>query len=288
MNKLFVLLLVPVSMLSQEIPVRRMEVAAPAVEFTTTSNASQVGVNLVLGYQFTVRTPVILTSLGAVLQGNSALPIFGALPASMPVGLWDDRQNLLVSATVSASDPLIGHFNYKQVAKTLLAPGVNYTVAGLVAPGWSVLSDVPDLVPGSTIVYGGPRSLASGTLAFPGSDVIGLRENYFGAGFTYTGMREPVAIPGRDRNVISGAVIKLDGSASFSEGGSPLSWIWTLDSKPAGSGAEISEADSPTPWFIPDLAGVYVARLVTHSGSTHSQPATVTIMAGPSSAAGTR
>jgi hypothetical protein len=171
-NKLFFVLLLPASLLAQRRPL-----AAPAVEFTTTSNASQAGVNFVLGYRFTVTSPVVLNSLGAVLQDNSARPVFGALPSSMPVGLWDDTQNLLVSATVSASDPLIGHFNYTRVADRLLLPGINYTIAGLVAPGSSVLSDVPAMVPGSTIVYVGPRSLASEALAYPAGDAIGLRKN---------------------------------------------------------------------------------------------------------------
>ena len=105
-------------LLSQEEARPARRAVEPAIEFTTTSNASQVGTSFVLGYQFSVRSPVMLNSLGAVLQGSSAKPIFGALPASMPVGLWDDAQNLLVSATVSASDTLIGHFRYVPVAHT--------------------------------------------------------------------------------------------------------------------------------------------------------------------------
>jgi hypothetical protein len=296
MNKLFILLLAPPALFSQvtiapnTIAIRPL-VAAPAVEFTSTSNASQAGVSLVLGYQFTVRTPVILTSLGAILHGSSTSPVFGALPASMPVGLWDEDQNLLISATVSASDPAMGHFNYRQVAKTLLVPGVGYTIAGLVPPGLSVLSDVPGVTPGSEIVLDGPRSFASKTLAFPETDAIGLRKNYFGASFTYTGAREPVALSGPDRNVVAGAVVKLDGSASFSETHSLLSWGWTLVSKPAGSKTELFEADSPAPSFTPDLAGVYIARLVisdSSDASVRSQPSTVSIAASPSKTPGAK
>ena len=116
MSRLLSLLLLPVCLLSQG--VRRGRPAEPAIEFTTTSNASQVGMSFVLGYQFRVQSAVILNSLGAVLQG-SGQPVFGALPPSMPVGLWDDAQDLLVSATVSASDPAIGHFRYATVANTL-------------------------------------------------------------------------------------------------------------------------------------------------------------------------
>jgi hypothetical protein len=281
MNKIFILLLPPLSLFPQAVApdVTRRPLPAAAVEFTSTSNASQAGVNLVLGYQFTVRTPVVLTSLGAILQGSSTNnPIFGALPASMPVGLWDENRNLLVSATVLASDPATGHFNYRQVAGTLLMPGVGYTIAGLVPPGWSVLSDVPGLTPGSEIVFDGPRSFASNTLGFPESDAIGLRKSYFGASFTYTGSRDPVPSSGRDRNVTAGAAVKLDSSASFSLTGR-LTWKWTLILRPAGSMATLTDANTATPVFTADLPGVYVAQLICNDGSADSVPATVSINA---------
>jgi hypothetical protein len=289
MKTLAVLILTPAAMFAQDRvrpEIIRPPMSAPAVEFTSTSNASQAGVSLVLGYQFTVRQPVTLTSLGAILQGSSTSPVFGALPVSMPVALWDDTQHLLVSVTISNSDPVTGHFNYTPVAKTLLLPGVSYTIAGLVPPGRSALSDVPGITPGSAIVFGGAKSFVSKTLAFPEGDALGLRQNYFGASFTYTGAREPVAFPGRDRRVVRGAVVKLDGSASFAADSSPLSWTWTLVSKPSGSQSELARADSSAPLFTPDLPGVYVARLVTSDGATSSRPSTVSItVASPRAAA---
>jgi hypothetical protein len=280
MTRIFFALLLPVCLLSQDavIKTRRLP-AEPAIEFTTTSNASQVGTSFVLGFQFSVQAPVVLNSLGAVLQASSVQPIFGVLPLSVPVSLWDDAQNLLVSAAVSASDPLIGHFNYAPVANIVLLPGVAYTIACLVPAGRSVLSDVPGMVPGSTIVYGGPRSLASQTLDYPAADGVGLRNNYFGASFTYIGGTSPVARPGRDRAVTTGASVKLDGSDSFSTSGSLLTWNWALISVPAGSAASLAETDSATPVFVPDREGVYVAQLIVDDGSTHSKPLTVSIKA---------
>lgn len=274
----FLLLLTPVALFCQE-AARRGRAAEPSVEFTTTSNASQAGVDFVVGYQFTVQSPVVLTSLGAVLQGSGSQPVFGALPASMPVGLWDEAQNLLLSATVSATDPLIGHFNYAPVAATTLTPGVGYTIAGLVPKGWSVLSDVPAMMPGSRILYGGPRSLASHALTFPVGDQIGQRHSYFGASFLYTGGTDPVALPGRDRKTTVGADVKLDGSASFAPEGSSLDWEWVLVSAPRGSAAVLSGADSAMPALVPDREGVYVAQLVVKDGPRHSKPSTVSITA---------
>lgn len=278
MKRLFCLVLAPVCLFSQEIEARRNRVAEPAVEFTTTTNASEVGTDFVIGYQFTVRSPVILTSLGAVLQANSVRPVFGTLPVTMQVGLWDEAENLVVSATVSTADPQEGHFNYKQVTETLLVPGVSYVVASLVPPGLSVLSDVPAMVPGSLVVYGGSKSLASKTLTYPTGGDFALRKSYFGASFTYMVGISPVARPGQDRSANVGDVVKLDGSGSFSGSGGSLRSRWALVSVPQGSGAAFSAADSTTPSFVPDREGVYVAQLIVTEGSTPSVPSTVSVI----------
>jgi len=91
MNKRLILLLTvvilaPAALLSQDSDFRiptpiRARSGEPAVEFTTTSNASKVGVPFVTGYKFTVKDPVVLNTLGAVLESSSLKPIFGALPA---------------------------------------------------------------------------------------------------------------------------------------------------------------------------------------------------------------
>jgi hypothetical protein len=59
-----------------------------------------------------------------------------------------------------------------------------YTIASFVPAGKSVLSDVPEIEPGSMIVYRGGLSTASKVLAFPTGDTM-ERKNYFGASFTY-------------------------------------------------------------------------------------------------------
>lgn len=272
MKRLYFLLLAPLALMGQNVA---------AVEFTTTSNASQAGVDYVTGYQFTVQSAIALTSLGAVLSGYPAQPVFGALPASMPVGLWDDQQNLIASATITTADPMLGHFNYSNVDPVNLVPGLTYTIAGLVARGSAVMSNVPAMTPGSVVVYGGPKSMLSRTLAFPPNDDVGLAKNYFGASFTYTGATDPVARSGADQNVRTRDTVTLDGSASFSPVGRALTWTWTLALVPAGSAATLTNADTATPSFIADRAGVYVARLICNDGFTDSVPSTVSIDAAP-------
>jgi hypothetical protein len=84
-----------------------------------------------------------------------------------------------------------------------------------------------------------------------------------------------------------GAVVKLDGSASFSEENSPLSWSRALVSRPADSKADLVDADSAAPSFTPDVAGIYIGRLVASAGLIQSQPSTVVIAASPLTPSGT-
>jgi len=81
MNKLICLLLAPVALFAQD--------AAVKFATTTTTNASQFCVGFVVGFQFTVSQPITVTALGAVLADAPLKPVFGALPTSMQVGLWE-------------------------------------------------------------------------------------------------------------------------------------------------------------------------------------------------------
>jgi hypothetical protein len=176
MNKLICLLLAPLALFGQD----------TAVKFATTTNASRFGVGFVVGFEFTVNAPITVTALGAVLADAPLKPVFGALPRSMQVGLWNNKRQLLASANVSETNTLTGHFNYAPVKATELKPGARYTIGGVVAAGQSSLSDVPDLTTGHDITYVGPKTLISNSLAFPAKDVLGQRKNYFGPSFSYT------------------------------------------------------------------------------------------------------
>ena len=74
--------------------------------------------------------------------------------------------------------------------------------------------------------------------------------------------RAPTADAGIDQNVPMGTVVTLDGSASSDPDGNPITYVWTLDSKPANSTAAIVDASSPRPSLTPDQAGTYIASLV--------------------------
>ena len=89
----------------------------------------------------------------------------------------------------------------------------------------------------------------------------------------------PVAQAGQDQTVTTGSVVQLDGSASTDPDGDPLTYAWTLSSKPAGSTASLSSADTATPSLTSDLEGDYQITLVVNDGTIDSAPATLTITA---------
>jgi hypothetical protein len=91
----------------------------------------------------------------------------------------------------------------------------------------------------------------------------------------------PVAHAGVAQSVISGSAVILDGSTSSDANGDPLTYAWTLTSKPVGSAAALSSANSDKPSFTADVAGTYVANLTVNDGKVNSIPMPVSISATP-------
>ena len=87
----------------------------------------------------------------------------------------------------------------------------------------------------------------------------------------------PVANAGVNQSVLSGATVSLDGIGSADADGDPLTYSWTLSSKPAGSTSALSAATSRTPTFLADLAGTYIVQLIVNDGFANSDPSTMTV-----------
>src|SRR5688572_17904996 len=87
----------------------------------------------------------------------------------------------------------------------------------------------------------------------------------------------PTANAGVDETAAVGVPVVLDGSASDSPTGTPVSYQWTLTSKPAGSTASLTGPNSARPTFTPDIAGSYTATLVVQANGATSLPDTVSI-----------
>ena len=90
----------------------------------------------------------------------------------------------------------------------------------------------------------------------------------------------PVAVPGPSQTTRLGETVHLDGTASFDDNTSTndLVYLWQFASRPAGSGAVLSGADTATPTFVPDVIGDYrVELVVTDPEGLASAPAEVLV-----------
>jgi len=85
-----------------------------------------------------------------------------------------------------------------------------------------------------------------------------------------------VADPGADRSVDVGIVVVLDGGASRPVG--ELTFEWTFDERPAGSGAVLASPDAAVATFVADAPGTFVVRLRVAQGGRAAE-ATVAITA---------
>ena len=64
----------------------------------------------------------------------------------------------------------------------------------------------------------------------------------------------PVANAGTAQNVVAGAIVTLNGSGSSDANGDPLTYSWSLTSRPAGSTATLAGATTAAPTFGADAA----------------------------------
>jgi hypothetical protein len=89
----------------------------------------------------------------------------------------------------------------------------------------------------------------------------------------------PTANAGPTQNVLTSNKVMLNGSGSTDANNDTLTYAWTLTTKPSKSSASLTDATSSSPYFTPDVAGVYVASLVVSDGKLNSTESTVTITA---------
>jgi hypothetical protein len=89
----------------------------------------------------------------------------------------------------------------------------------------------------------------------------------------------PVANAGADQTVRVGSSVSLDGTGSADpDGNTPLTFAWTIASKPTGSNATLSNPSDSMPSFTADKVGDYLFSLtVTDSLGASSLPVQVKI-----------
>lgn len=91
--------------------------------------------------------------------------------------------------------------------------------------------------------------------------------------------RPPVADAGNAQNVQVGQIVQLDGTRSSDPDADPLSFAWSIVTRPPGSTAELNSPSIPRPSFVADRAGTYTVELRVRDGIAKSTQATVEIRA---------
>lgn len=90
---------------------------------------------------------------------------------------------------------------------------------------------------------------------------------------------KPIADAGINQTANAGDTIYLDGSNSSDGNNDPLTYFWSIVSKPAGSTAELSSSSASNLYFTADKAGSYIISLVVNDGFENSEPCNITVTA---------
>jgi len=90
---------------------------------------------------------------------------------------------------------------------------------------------------------------------------------------------KPVADAGDNQSVVQGDTVYLDGSGSSDANLDPLTYSWSIVSKPTDSLAEIDDPTSEQTQLVTDTPGEYVVSLVVSDGFVASDPDNITIVA---------
>jgi len=90
---------------------------------------------------------------------------------------------------------------------------------------------------------------------------------------------KPVADAGDNQSVVQGDTAYLDGRESCDANLDPLTYSWSIVSKPTDSVAEIEDPTSEQTQLVTDTPGEYVVSLVVSDGFVASDPNNITIVA---------
>lgn len=95
---------------------------------------------------------------------------------------------------------------------------------------------------------------------------------------TYTANSLPIANAGADLSGTTGLQVMLDGTKSSDPDNNPITYNWTLPTRPTGSKlTAVTGNTTSRPTFTPDVAGLYVAQLIVNDGLVNSTADTVNI-----------
>lgn len=220
------------------------------------------------------------------------------LNADIPASLIASSATVPVTVTTTSSGTSTAQ-NFLVKAPVPIVAGINPTTIYAGSGDTTLTVNGSNFLPNSIVELGGSArttvfisatqltaTLAAADLASAGTPVITVENPAPQGGIsnplqlnivTRPANQPPVANAGPAQTVAVGSAVTLNGYGSSDGDGSPLTFQWTLSSRPAGSAAALANATSPTPTFTADVAGNYSAQLVVSNGSATSSPSTVVI-----------
>ena len=174
--------------------------AGPAVTVLSDSNSVYFNGAYVLGWEFSIASPVQVTSLGFWdYLGNGFHGATGA-PVSVNVGIWNTSQTLLVSTTVASTDPISNvladgsgfRFDALTSAYTL-QPGTYYIGGTNNGTEYNISNPSSSVTYDPAVTWLGGRYANGNTLAFPGTPDGFTPAGWFGPNFSSSsgGVPEP-------------------------------------------------------------------------------------------------
>ena len=170
------------------------------------------------------------------------------------------------------------------------APNTTFTVEIFTSPGCDPLGHgegkvwvgaLPMLTNGSgDATFAGFPVPAGLFITATATDPAGNTSEFSACVQTPSDNQPPLANAGPDQEVPTGAEVQLDSSGSSDPDNDPLTYLWILNVRPAGSSAVLSAANEANPTFVADVEGTYIAQLVVNDGLINGQSDTVTILTG--------
>ncbi len=238
----------------------------PAVASVTASlTTAAVGVQAIPGQTTLTFSPV---PANALVASNNSFTIL--VDRSIPF----DFASLQWSFQVNAPPPPVAHAGVNQTVRpgstvTLNGSGsTNVSGAGTLTYNW-VFTSRPE---GSAAVLQNPGTVMPSFIA----DVAGtytlmltVSNGVASAQATVTVSTvrtPPTSNAGPNQTLAVGSTAVLNGSASTSADAYPLTYSWTLISRPQASTAALSGAATVTPTFPVDKPGIYAAQLIVNDG----------------------
>jgi Putative Ig domain/PKD domain len=237
-------------------------ISIPATSTATLSNSRSVNPT------FVADVPGSYIAQLVVNDGNSSsLPstVMVTTANTAPVANAGPNQRVSVGSLVqlngSGSTDVNGNpLTYQWSLNTTGAPGSKAVLssANIVNPTFTV---------DAAGTYVAQLIVSDGILSSPAATVT----------ITTNTTQPPVANAGNNQTVVHGSTVMLNGTGSTDPQGLPLTYMWSLITKPPKSNAVLSASTVPEPQFTADQPGTYVAQLVVSDGVLFSAPATVTI-----------